>query len=551
MKKFAQKLQKFFHLNYCGLVGGTVLYCFALTPSLLPRTALYSGLIAGVSFAVGYGFGVLASWLYRRIIRKEAPKKIKRIAWIILPIAMITLFIAYGFWTATWENEVRELVGETQLQGRHIFTIISAAFITAFIFIFIGRVIYRANRTVSKYMSRWLPPRISAAAGLIIVIVALILLYNGVLVKAFVTVTNNIYSKTNDQTVAGVTQPQDPVRSGSPQSLVPWDSLGRQGRSFVAGGPTQNDLEEFSGQPAQDPIRVYVGVESANDAQSRAALAVKELKRTGAFDRDVLTVMTATGTGWIEPQSADSLEYMWNGNTALVTIQYSYLPSWISFLVDRHNATEAGKALYDAVYREWSAMPENDRPKLIAFGLSLGSFGGQAAFSGVDDMRNRSDGALFMGTPSGSQPWKYFTENRDKGSPERQPIYQNGQTVRFAAQSSDLQKPSGPWTNPHVVYLQHASDPVVWWSPNLIWYKPDWLKEPRGPDVSPDMQWYLFVTFAQVTVDQFFATDAPNGHGHNYGNSVVAAWRSVTQPTNFSEEQAQKLQTFINNYPND
>ena len=76
-------------------------------------------------------------------------------------------------------------------------------------------------------------------------------------------------------------------------------------------------------------------MESAPTAEERAALAVKELDRTDAWSREVLVVMGTTGTGWIEPQSSDSLEYLWNGDTAEVTIQYSYLPSWISFLVDK------------------------------------------------------------------------------------------------------------------------------------------------------------------------------------------------------------------------
>ena len=42
---------------------------------------------------------------------------------------------------------------------------------------------------------------------------------------------------------------------------------------------------------------------SGNEVEARAALAVKELERTGAFSRKVLAVMGATGTGWIEPQS--------------------------------------------------------------------------------------------------------------------------------------------------------------------------------------------------------------------------------------------------------
>ena len=36
-----------------------------------------------------------------------------------------------------------------------------------------------------------------------------------------------------------------------------------------------------------------------------------------------------------------------------------------------------------------------------------------------------------------------------------------------------------------ILYLQHASDPVVWWSPDLIVSRPDWLSEPPGPDRLP------------------------------------------------------------------
>ncbi len=68
---------------------------------------------------------------------------------------------------------------------------------------------------------------------------------------------------------------------------------------------------------------------------------MRELERTGAFDRTVLAVMTSTGTGWIDPQTADALEFLHNGDTAEVSMQYSFLPSWISFLVDRSKAADA------------------------------------------------------------------------------------------------------------------------------------------------------------------------------------------------------------------
>ena len=99
----------------------------------------------------------------------------------------------------------------------------------------------------------------------------------------------------------GVEKPDDPLATGSSESLVAWDSLGRHGKNFVVGGPTQGDLSEFHGGPAVRPLRVYVGLGSAETPQHRAKLALRELKRVGGFDRSVLIVATPTGTGWLAP----------------------------------------------------------------------------------------------------------------------------------------------------------------------------------------------------------------------------------------------------------
>jgi len=512
---------------------------------------MFEGLVAGLSFAVGYSIGVFISWVIRRFPITEPQKHTKHIAWRLLAAIIAVLIILYSLWSSTWQNQVRGFIGEPQLEGQHILSILVTAVLSAALVIAIGRLIGWMIRRVSLFIGRWIPTAYSVATGTVLVGIIIILFYNGVVVRTFVSVSNNIYRDQNNQTNAGDQKPTMPERSGSSTSLVPWDTLGRQGRAFIANGPSQEQLRDFSRQNPSKPIRVYVGVNSANTAKARADLAVKELERTGAFDRSVLAVMTATGTGWIEPQSADSLEYMWNGDTALATIQYSYLPSWISFLVDRDNATAAGKALFDAVYDRWQQLPQNHRPKLIAYGLSLGSYGGQSAFTDISDIQRKTDGALFIGSPNDSQPWRAVTDSRDKSSPEWQPVYQDGKSVRFAADSGDFAKLPGNWAIPRVAYLQHASDPVVWWSPSLIWHKPAWLSEARGPDVTPNMKWYPFVTFAQVTVDQFFGVDAPNGHGHNYANTEVAAWAAVTNPPQWDNAKTTQLQSIISKYPTD
>jgi uncharacterized membrane protein len=116
--------------------------------------------------------------------------------------------------------------------------------------------------------------------------------------------------------------------------------------------------------------------------------------------------------------------------------------------------------------------------------------------------------------------WEEVTRNRDAGSPEWLPIYQQGQNLRFSARAANLARPVDPWGNPRIVYLQHASDPIAWWNPDLLFRKPDWLSEKRGYDVLGSVDWIPFVTFLQVSADMAVVADVPDGHGHRYVNDV-------------------------------
>jgi uncharacterized membrane protein len=75
----------------------------------------------------------------------------------------------------------------------------------------------------------------------------------------------------------------------------------------------------------------------------------------------------------------------------------------------------------------------------------------------------------------------------------------------------------------------HASDPIVWWSPNLVFTEPDWIDEPPGTDTL-DMIWIPFVTFWQVTADLPFSTGVPGGFGHKYTEEQADAWNAVLRP---------------------
>jgi uncharacterized membrane protein len=96
-----------------------------------------------------------------------------------------------------------------------------------------------------------------------------------------------------------------------------------------------------------------------------------------------------------------------------------------------------------------------------------------------------------------------------------------------------------------VLYLQHPSDPIVWWSPRLIWDRPDWLAEPHGRDVLDAMVWLPLVTFWQVTADLPLATGVPDGHGHTYTREFVDSWATVLQPPGWTPDKTERLRAII------
>ena len=205
---------------------------------------------------------------------------------------------------------------------------------------------------------------------------------------------------------------------------------------------------------------------------------------------------------------------MYNGNTAIVSMQYSFLPSWLSFLVDKENARHAGQALFEAVDQLIRQMPEAQRPKLVVFGESLGSFGGEAPFMSLNNVLARTDGALFSGPTFNNTIWTDLTATRDAGSPEWLPIYDDGRNVRFVARPAICNRPEPHGTHRGWCICSTPPIPIAWWTPDLLFREPDWLREKRGYDVLPETEWIPVVTFLQVSADMAVAVDVPQGHGH-------------------------------------
>ncbi|HYB85599.1 MAG TPA: alpha/beta-hydrolase family protein [Streptosporangiaceae bacterium] len=540
-----RKPRRLVHLTLPGCWGALIFACLSFTPSLLPRGGIIQGLVCGITAAIGYGLGVVAAWVWRAFADRD-PRRPQRWAWRTFVITAVVLYVVSFGLGQYWQHEIRKLMGVTDYS---IPLVVASPFIAALIFcllLLIGRGLHGLYRWLAKLLNRGIGPRAAKAVGWVLVVGLTYVVVSGLLLNGFIGLMNKAYSVRDTTTAEGVHQPTTALRSGGPGSLVRWDSLGYQGRNFIGKGPSVSDIERLTHQPAMEPIRIYAGLASAKGPQAQAALAVDDLERAGGFQRKNLVVVTTTGSGWVDPALVDTVEYLSGGDCATVAIQYSYLPSWISYLVDQSKALAAGRALFDAVYGVWAKMPADHRPKLFVAGESLGSFGAEAAFTGENDLANRTNGALFAGPPNFNTLWQEFTGNRQAGSPEIQPIYAGGRIVRFANNPTAAIPPNGqPWNGTRVLYMQHPSDPIVWWSPHLIFSQPDWISEPPGKDVLKGMFWMPFITFWQVTADLPFATGVPDGHGHRYSAEYVDGWNAVMRPAGITSQQLTDLRKII------
>src|SRR6185312_11234899 len=459
-------------------------------PSLLPRTWLFQGLIGGINAAIGYGIGVvLGTLVWRALLRGR------------------------DWWPPG------PLVG-------------------------VARVVLDAIKTLARFLiRRWhVHTEVALFIGTAIVAALIVTLASGDLFRGVIGGSSALFQPQNASTPEGIVQPTQFERSGSPESFAHWDTLGYQGRTFVATGPHADELTQLNGRPAKEPIRIYAGLATADNDEQRTSVILSELQRTHAFERKILVIVPTTGTGWVDPIAARAIESMYNGDTAMVAMQYSYLPSWISFLADRERSMASGKALIDAVQERWAKQPPDNRPTLALYGESLGSMAGQAAFSFLPDIEQKGfSSVLWVGPPNASPLWHALTVRRDPGTPEVEPRYDGGRTARFSGGGDVASVAAPPWQGTRVLFVQHASDPIVWWSPDLIFDRPDWLREPAGHDRSPLMAWYPIVTFWQVGFDICHAADMPSGHGHNYDDSELDGWVAVAAPDGWTQEDSERI----------
>jgi uncharacterized membrane protein len=286
------------------------------------------------------------------------------------------------------------------------------------------------------------------------------------------------------------------VGDGSGVALT---TLDREGRKFLGLATPAARIEEVTGAGALDPIRVFVGLESAPDPEGRARLALEELERLGAFERRRIVVACATGAGFVHPVPVEAEELMCAGDVATVAIQYANRRSYRSLRAVPMGIRTYGLLLQGIAER----IGADSRSELVLYGESLGAWIAAGALVELE------------GRPGSVSPARVLLVGPPHGA---------------AALVEHVTRSVGT-ADGRLTIVVHPEDPVANYSgPTLLWRRPPWLPAGRRPDprIPRGLRWLPGITFLQVLFDVKNGTAFPvefGTTGHDYRRELPGVVR--------------------------
>lgn len=334
--------------------------------------------------------------------------------------------------------------------------------------------------------------------------------------------------------------PQNEYVSGGPHSLSPFSELGVQGRRYVTDVVTPEVIAQTLGDTAEaHPVRAYIGYNSEPIYVSgRSEMALDELERLGAFDREYLLLFSPTGTGWVDQTVIESAEILARGNIATCCVQYGRSPSFLALHKVALGRMQFRQLLW-GVRQRLADRPPSNRPKVLVFGESLGAWSSSdvvmdEGIAGFD--RYGIDRALWFGLPGLA---KWSKTGMREGSGDTVP---EGTVRAFDNPGQLAELTEDELRRLRAVVLDHDNDPIAQVSLRLAVKRPPWLNgEQRGRGVPQSMTWSPLITFVQVVVDAMNAMKVIPGEfksfGHDYRGDTAEFVHAAYQLPAVTDDQ--------------
>ncbi|SFQ21929.1 alpha/beta hydrolase [Tranquillimonas alkanivorans] len=530
------------------LLLGLMFFAASLTPSLIPRGPAVQGILGGLVTAIGYLIGRIVGLLWTAADMPRLTGRPASVMTAMVTILLIGVFLWVVVNSRVWQNDIRQKMGIEAAGSLHLVTILLLGLVTFAACLALGRMVAALFRLFRALLLRVMPARRANVLGVVGVVAFLFVVTRDGIVDQVVTGLDESYEAARELFQHAPPRPSAPRMTGSDASLIDWAAIGKPGRDFITSGPAAEDIAAFTGRPALDPIRVYVGRANGETPRERAELALAELIRQGAFERAVLIVASPTGTGWMDPGSHDPVEYIHGGDTATVAAQYSYLQSPLALILETSTGLEQATALQDVVHGYWKTLSADERPRLYVHGLSLGAWSSMHATNLFRLLDDPIDGAFWAGPPFPSAFWNYVQNQRNPGTPWVLPTIGDGSLVRYASHTADASEAASDWGTMRIVFLQYSSDPIVFYDPRSLWQAPPWMRDPAADDMSDHLLFIPVVTQFQLALDMALAFGAPAGHGHAYvAQDYIRPWIQVTAPGDWTPEDTGRLEAHCDN----
>ncbi len=228
--------------DFGGVAVAFVFAWLSFTPSLIPRSGLFQGLVAGVAGVIGYALGIAITWTVVQFTDRRPSETGWRTAWRVLwVVAVIGSLVALTL-GQIWQADVRELMGMKDAGYPSSGAALLVALIVFVLFMAIGRGIRRFFRWLLRQLERFLPPKIAKGLAVVAVIMLVTAFISDVVVAGALSAMDEVFAATNENSYPDTGRPTSDTVSAGPASGVTWESLGRTGRDYVAGAPTPEEI---------------------------------------------------------------------------------------------------------------------------------------------------------------------------------------------------------------------------------------------------------------------------------------------------------------------
>lgn len=188
-------------------VGAVLLFWASLTPSLLPRSPVYQGVVAAAAGLLGYGLGSLLGWIVRSCggrLRGHSGQRACLVVGIAAVVATVVMLTAY----LRWENRLRDLVGLDRIGIGSLLRMLLGGLVVFVGLLAVARGLKAAGRLLGRFVGRFLPPRVATVTGGLVVALVAYVLVTGVATNRLLESLDATYMTANDEFSTDVPHPR-------------------------------------------------------------------------------------------------------------------------------------------------------------------------------------------------------------------------------------------------------------------------------------------------------------------------------------------------------